>query len=103
KSAGNIDYAAKTIDWTIKVNMDNRQMNDVIIEDTLGDGLTLQGESVKMTIGGVETEAFTLADGNPFTLSGIGDTDQEIIVTYTTAYDPNELPDDYQASNKANI
>lgn len=103
KSAGQINYADKTIEWTIRVNMDRRPMKDVVIKDTLGDGLTLIEDSIEMTIGGKTYEDFDLEAGNPFTLSNIGDTDQEIIVTYKTTYDPNKLPEDFKAKNTANI
>src|SRR5699024_7881387 len=59
KSAGKIDYAAKTIEWRIEVNNDERQMNDVIIKDELGPGLTLIEDSIKMTIGGQEKKDYT--------------------------------------------
>lgn len=103
KSAGNIDYAKKEIEWTIRVNMDQRQMNDVIITDTLGEGLTLIENSIQMTIGGESKTDFKLDSGNPFKLSNIGDTNQEIIVTYKTKYDPNKLPQDNKAHNTAKI
>src|SRR5690625_3731224 len=103
KSAGQINYADKTIEWTIRVNRDQRLMKDVVIEDSLGDGLTLIEDSIEMTIGGTPYKDFELEAGNPFTLSNIGDTDQEIIVTYKTIYDPNKLPADNRAYNEADI
>ncbi|MEJ8777092.1 Cna B-type domain-containing protein [Pseudogracilibacillus sp. ICA-222130] len=103
KEAVNIDYAKKEMEWKIRVNMDHRQMNDVIITDTLGDGLTLIEDSISITIGGEPMTDFTLESGNPFKLSNIGDTDKEIIVTYKTTYDPNKLPEDYHANNTADI
>src|SRR5690625_4578661 len=83
--------------------MDQRPMKDVVIEDSLGDGLTLIEDSIEMTIGGTPYRDFELEAGNPFTLSNIGDTDQVIIVTYKTTYDPNELSEDFRAHNTANI
>src|SRR5690625_5593414 len=59
KSAGHINYANKTIEWTIRVNMDQRPMKDVVIEDSLGDGLTLIEDSIEMTIGGTRSEEHT--------------------------------------------
>src|SRR5690625_553396 len=52
KSAGTIDYAEKTIEWTIRVNHDEHPMEDISIEDTLGDGLTLLEDSIAVTVGG---------------------------------------------------
>src|SRR5690625_1207415 len=105
KSTGKIDYAEKTIEWTITVNEDHHLMKDVIIEDTLGEGLTLIEDSVEMTIGGQEYTDFEIEDpmANPFKITNIGDTNQTIIITYKTNYDPNELPENYHAHNKANI
>src|SRR5699024_5204472 len=56
-----------------------------------------------MKIGTESKTEFTLNSNNTFTLSNIGNTDKEIVVTYKTTYDPNKLPDDYQAYNTADI
>ena len=103
KSAGNINYADKTIEWTIRVNMDEPLMEDVIITDTLGDGLTLIEDSIDINVGGEVLTGFDVEDGNPFKITNIGEIKEEMIITYKTSYDPNQLPEDYKAYNKANI
>lgn len=102
KSAGTVDYDAKTIEWRIEVNADERQMNDVEIQDELGAGLTLIEDSIEMTIGGQKKTDYTLEGDNPFTLSNIGDTDKKIIVTYKTKFDADHVPQQL-ATNKALI
>src|SRR5699024_5976633 len=93
KSAGEIDYAKKTIDWTIEINMDEKQMDDVIITDTLGSGLTLLKDTVKVTIDGEEKQGINVSDpvDNKFTITNIGDVNKKIVVTYQTNYNPNKL------------
>lgn len=94
KSAGEVDYKEKTVEWTIRVNRDERPMQDIVIQDTLGDGLTLIADSIDMTIDGKPYTDFELVnkEKNPFTLKNIGDTDKEIIVTYKTKYNANKMP-----------
>src|SRR5699024_9390112 len=108
KSAGEIDYAKKTIDWTIEINMDEKQMDDVIITDTLGSGLTLLKDTVKVTIDGEEKQGINVSDpvDNKFTITNIGDVNKKIVVTYQTNYNPNKLEerkDGLYAVNKANV
>src|SRR5699024_8756462 len=109
KSVGKIDYANKSIEWTIRINRDERQMKDVIITETRGAGITLMNDSITMTIGGKTYTDFTLEDGaaNPFRLTNIGNTNEEIVVTYKTKYNPNDLRKDdngeLHADNTANV
>src|SRR5699024_12708753 len=56
KSAGTIDYAEKTIEWTIRINHDEYPMEKISIEDTLGEGLTLLKDTVNVTVGGESEE-----------------------------------------------
>src|SRR5699024_5337929 len=66
KSAGTIDYAEKTIEWTIRVNHDEYPMEDISIEDTLGEGLTLLEDSLAVTVGGESYSDYDLTGDNPF-------------------------------------
>ncbi len=104
KSAGTIDYAEKTIDWTIRINHDEYPMENISIEDTLGDGLTLLEDSMEVTVGGESYEGYTLSGDNPFKIDFPEDytTDKEIIITYKTEFDADEVPDN-KATNKADI
>src|SRR5699024_5101060 len=53
--------------------------------------------------GGEVLTGFDVEDGNPFKITNIGEIKEEMIITYKTSYDPNQLPEDYKAYNKANI
>ncbi|QQK78096.1 Cna B-type domain-containing protein [Salicibibacter cibarius] len=104
KSAGTIDYAENTIDWTIRINHDEYPMENITIEDTLGEGLTLDEDSVAVTVGGSPYTDYTLSGENPFTIAFPEDftTDEEILITYQTDYVADELPDN-TATNHAAI
>src|SRR5699024_1013901 len=104
KSAGTIDYAEKTIEWTIRVNHDEYPMEKISIEDTLGEGLTLLEDSMNVTVDGESYGDYTLSGDNPFKIDFPEDytTDKEIIITYKTAFDADEVPDN-KPTNKAAI
>src|SRR5690625_2039225 len=104
KSAGTIDYAEKTIEWTIRINHDEYPMEDISIEDTLGEGLTLLEDSIAVTVGGESYGDYTLSGDNPFTIDFPEDytTDKEIIMTYKTEFDADNVPDN-KPTNKAAI
>src|SRR5699024_4525843 len=102
KSAGKVNYQDKTIEWTIRINSDERPMKDITITDTLGAGLTLIEDSIKMTIGGQSYTEFKTEAGNPFKLTDIPATDKEIIVTYETKFKADDMPG-RKAENKATI
>src|SRR5699024_1987544 len=104
KSAGTIDYAEKTIEWTIRINHDEYQMKDISIEDTLGDGLTLLEDSIAITVGGESYSDYNLSGDNPFTIDFPDDytTDEEIIITYKTEFDADNVPNN-KPTNKAAI
>src|SRR5699024_7198122 len=61
KSAGEVDYAEKTIEWTIRVNHDEYPMENISIEDTLSDGLTLLKDSVAITVDGDPYDDYNLS------------------------------------------
>src|SRR5699024_8686291 len=104
KSAGEIDYAEKTIEWTIKVNQDEYPMEDISIEDTLGEGLTLLEDSMIVTVGGEQYDNHTISDDNPFTINFPADytTDKAIIITYKTEFDADSVSD-HKPTNVAAI
>lgn len=109
KSAGSIDYAAKTIDWKIEVNHDEYPMERISIEDTLGEGLTLLGETIAITVDGQpydkeEHGDYTVSGDNPFTITFPDDytTDKKIEISYKTEFDADNVPD-YKPTNKAAI
>src|SRR5699024_1139611 len=104
KSAGTIDYAEKTIEWTIKVNQDEYPMENISIEDTLGEGLTLLEDSIEVKVDGQKYEDYNLSGDNPFKIVFPEDytTDKEIIITYKTEFDADSVPDN-KPTNKAAI
>ncbi|QQK81774.1 collagen binding domain-containing protein [Salicibibacter cibi] len=104
KSAGTIDYAENTVDWTIRINHDEYPMENISIEDTLGEGLTLIEDSMAVTVGGEDYTDYALSGENPFTIAFPEDytTDEEILITYQTNYVADELPDN-TATNHAAI
>src|SRR5699024_7052951 len=104
KSAGTIDYAEKTIEWTIRINHDEYPMKDISIEDTLGDGLTLLEDSIAITVGGESYSDYNLSGDNPFTIDFPDDytTDEEIIITYKTEFHADNVTNN-KPTNKAAI
>src|SRR5699024_4033671 len=102
KSAGEVDYAEKTIEWTIRVNHDEYPMENISIEDTLSDGLTLLKDSVAITVDGDPYDDYNLSGDNPFTIDFPKDytTDKEIIITYKTAFDADEV---IKVDNEGNV
>src|SRR5699024_8958898 len=102
KSAGEVDYEEKTIEWTIRVNHDEYPMENISIEDTLSDGLTLLKDSVAITVDGDPYDDYNLSGDNPFTIDFPKDytTDKEIIITYKTAFDADEV---IKVDNEGNV
>ena len=96
KSAGEIDYVAKTIEWTININNDEWPMEKIRIEDTLGEGLTLLEDSISITVNGdAYTGDYTLSGDNPFNIVFPEDfkTDKRIVIAYKTKFDADNVPD----------
>ncbi|WP_051287544.1 SpaA isopeptide-forming pilin-related protein [Paenibacillus taiwanensis] len=92
KYPGAVDYANKTIDWKIYLNLDRKQMQDVIIKDNFAnqkltfieDSLDIQGlqKGVDYTVAPDATyqEGFKIKFNNPIT--------QQYVFTYKTKFDP---------------
>ena len=105
KTAGNVNYNAKTIDWNITLNQDKHPMKNITIADTFTKGQTLKAESVKVTIGGVDYTDYTLTgEGeNSFSITfpDEHETSEVVVITYKSDYDPNTVGND--PKNTANI
>src|SRR5699024_3834843 len=102
KSATNINYKDQIITWKVQVNLDEHHMNNVVVTDTIGEGLTLIDDSVQ--VNGTNTN-YKLNNGNELVVN-LGDLTTSAEITYQTTYDPENLPEvDEQliANNKANI
>ena len=105
KSAGTIDYVAKTIDWKIEMNHDEYPMEQISIVDTLGEGLTLLEETIEITVDGNAYEGdYNLSGDNPFIIDFPEDfiTDKKIEISYKTEFDADNVPD-HKPTNKADI
>ncbi|MGO3167915.1 Cna B-type domain-containing protein [Senegalia sp. (in: firmicutes)] len=105
KSAGNIDYKNKTIDWKIEINHDEYPMEKISIKDTLGAGLKLDKSTIEIKVDGKKYEGdYTVSDNNPFTLKfpdGFT-TDKKIVIDYKTKFVADEIINN-NATNKADI
>ncbi|KKO51068.1 SpaA isopeptide-forming pilin-related protein [Paenibacillus sp. DMB20] len=50
KSAGNVDYANKTIEWTLSLNKDQQEMKNVVIRDDIkGQGMTFLPDTLHIS------------------------------------------------------
>ncbi|WP_042141906.1 SpaA isopeptide-forming pilin-related protein [Paucisalibacillus sp. EB02] len=104
KTAGTVDYKNKTIDWKIEINHDEYPMENILITDTLGDGLTIKEDTLNITVDGIKYTDYTIAGDNPFTIKFPDNftTDKKIIITYKTSYVADEVPN-HKPTNKAAI
>ncbi|WP_285108976.1 collagen binding domain-containing protein [Paenibacillus sp. UMB4589-SE434] len=92
KYPGTVDYASKTIEWKIYLNLDHKIMQDVIIKDNFAsqkltfieDSLDIQGlkKGVDYTVQPDATynEGFKITFKNPIS--------QQYVFTYKTKFDP---------------
>ncbi|MFE4710754.1 collagen binding domain-containing protein [Paenibacillus sp. NPDC056722] len=100
KKRGDVDYDAKTVKWTIKINEDKRTMNEVVLTDVfdrgglkyLGDlqispSQGVEGTGYSITPVGnsdyKEKDGFKIEFNNPIT--------EPITITYTTSFDSYKL------------
>lgn len=94
-----INYLNKTVDWTIKVNEDNRTMTNLVLTDKFDNaGLKLIGkpaispalvENVDYTITNLGTGDFSLNDG--FKITFLRAITEAYTITYTTSFDYYKL------------
>lgn len=94
KTSPSVNHQTKKIDWQIKVNSDHHHMENISITDTLSEGVTLNPDTVKVTVGGVDYTEFTISGDTPFTIDfpdGFA-TSEEIIINYASDYNPNIMP-----------
>ncbi|MGY4688530.1 SpaA isopeptide-forming pilin-related protein [Salibacterium sp. K-3] len=90
KSNSNADYQNKTVDWTITLNRDGYEMNNLQIDDTFtSGGLTLDEGNFTSSTGlvkGVDYEVVNTG-GDNFTINFLQPIDSEHSITYTTSFD----------------
>ena len=103
KGVTNVNYADRTIDWRITLNQDNYHMEDISIVDTMTEGLTPQEDSYVVTVGGEPYTDYTVSGDNPITIDfGDLETTDEIVITYTTDFEADNMPSE-TANNTAAI
>lgn len=103
KGVTNVNYADRTIDWRITLNQDNYHMEDISIVDTMTEGLTPQEDSYSVTVGGGPYADYTVSGDNPITIDfGDLETTDEIVITYTTDFEADNMPSE-TANNTAAI
>lgn len=98
KTANSIDYEAKTIKWNITANQANYSLNaNSVFEDKFtNSNMTLQEDTLKVTVGGA-----TLTKDTDYTVTNISKdgfkvtllkaVDKEIKISYTTDYDIRDI------------
>jgi LPXTG-motif cell wall-anchored protein len=96
KNNSNVDYAKKTIDWTITINDDSKTMENLVVTDTFGHaGLKLVPGTLKVkpTKGGtatvhsvVYTEHNPVAVNDGFVITFNGPISEPYTITYTTSF-----------------
>lgn len=96
KNYSNVNYATKTIDWTIQINDDSKTMENLVVTDTFGNaGLKLIPGTLKVkpTKGGTATvHTVVYNDHNPpavddgFVITFNGSINEPYTITYTTSF-----------------
>jgi len=96
KNYSNVNYANKTVDWTIQINDDSVTMDDLVVKDTFGNaGLKLIKSTLKVkpTNGGAATvydvtyninDPVTVNDG--FVITFKAPISEPYTITYTTSF-----------------
>lgn len=96
KTYSNVNYANKTVDWTIQINDDSVTMDDLVVKDTFGNaGLKLIKSTLKVkpTNGGAATvydvtyninDPVTVNDG--FVITFKAPISEPYTITYTTSF-----------------
>ncbi|MUG67814.1 MULTISPECIES: collagen binding domain-containing protein [Paenibacillus] len=109
KERGHVDYNAKTVSWTIRINQDRKIMDNVVLTDTFTRaGLELLPDTVRLN--GQEMDPAEV-DFDPidddvkkgFVLSFHNPIDSEYVLTYTTAFNYDDLSSGGSFRNHADI
>lgn len=100
KQAGKVDYAAKTIEWKISLNKDNKTMDKIVIKDSFaGQGLTFLPDSLSVSGLKLETDNeagdYTVGPNSTyeegFILSFNNSTSVGHDITYKTSFDSTRV------------
>ncbi|WP_182201148.1 SpaA isopeptide-forming pilin-related protein [Paraliobacillus salinarum] len=86
------DYKAKTKDWSISLNKDQYEMNNLIIEDTMPDGFTPRVDDIVIKHGGTllsnaEYEATFDQASKAFKITFLTQITKRVDISYTTDID----------------
>ncbi|ARF17606.1 LPXTG cell wall anchor domain-containing protein [Sporosarcina ureae] len=98
KTANSIDYEAKTIKWSLTANQANYSLdaNSVFEDEFTNSNMTLQEDTLKVTVGGASLTKgtdYTVTDisKNGFKVTLLKAVDKEIKISYTTDYDIRDI------------
>lgn len=117
KKLGQVDYTNHTVGWNLDVNLNHYSMNNWKMTDTLSKGLTLLEDTLviydkdakKDLILGTDYTLDYDQTTNQFEIVFIGNyvkTDHAFKISYTTAYDPEAVPEndpDKKFTNTAKV
>ncbi|CEA01677.1 Serine-aspartate repeat-containing protein D precursor [Metalysinibacillus saudimassiliensis] len=108
KGHSSVNYNKKTVEWYLVANTDEKQMNNFVIHDELGPGLTLKEDTIVVRVGGKNlvkgTDYVLVPSATGFELKFIGayaSLTDTVEVRYTTAFDYTKLPEGQNFTNKA--
>ena len=108
KGHSSVNYNKKTVEWYLVANTDKKQMNNFVIHDELGPGLTLKEDTIVVRVGGKNlvkgTDYVLVPSATGFELKFIGayaSLTDTVEVRYTTAFDYTKLPEGQNFTNKA--
>ncbi|WP_215145907.1 SpaA isopeptide-forming pilin-related protein [Exiguobacterium qingdaonense] len=88
------NYAAETIEWTLELNRDKREMNNAVITDTFpNEGLTFIEDSLSISGLTKGTDYTVTPDANGFTINFNTQLTERHLITYETSFDYRERLD----------
>lgn len=98
KGHSNVNYKNKTVDWYLIANTDKQDMKQFVIQDEIGNGLTLKESTVVVKVGNKvltkERDYTFTKTANGFTVTFIGPYEvikDKVEVRYTTTFDYTKL------------
>lgn len=84
------DYATGQIQWTVTVNESGMPLSNLVLTDTLADGLTYVENSLRVN-GAVPAAAITAEQRGQLLTIRLGDISAKTTVSFRTSIDPNKL------------
>ena len=84
------DYASGQIQWTVTVNESGMPLSNLVLTDTLADGLTYVDGSLQVN-GATPTTAITATQNGQLLTIRLGDISAKTTVSFRTSIDPKKL------------